>query len=103
MALTRFPPLTRALTRRAGSSMVVVTEYRFDAARWRAAAGEGPKVTAVEVGTAGHDWSPLPIAPGPLQLDPEGPPGRPPDHVRARPRAAFLKRDSPSLEFAACS
>jgi hypothetical protein len=74
-ALTRFPPLTRALTRRAGSSMVVVTEYRFDAAQWRAAAGEGPRVTAVEVGTASHAWSPLPIAPGPLLLDPEGPPG----------------------------
>lgn len=75
MALTRFPPLTRALTRRAGSSMVVVTEYRFDAALWRAAAGDGPRVTAVEVGTAGHDWSEVPIGPGPLVLDPEGPPG----------------------------
>ena len=74
-ALTRFPPLTRALTRRAGSSMVVLTEYRFDAALWRAAAGAGPKVTAVEVGTAGHDWSEVPVARGPLVLDPEGPPG----------------------------
>ena len=75
LAIARIPPVMRALTRRAGSSMVVLTEYRFDAAHWRAAAGPGPTVTTVEVGTAGHDWSGVPIAPGPLVLDPEGPPG----------------------------
>jgi hypothetical protein len=75
LAIARVPPVARALTRRAGSSMVVVTEYRFDAARWRAGAGPAPTVTAVEVGTAGHDWSQLTLAPGPLVLDPEGPPG----------------------------
>ena len=73
--LIRLPPFKKPLTTRAGSSMVALTEYRFDAARWRAAAGPGPTVVTVEVGTAGHDWSSVPIAPGPLVLDPDGPPG----------------------------
>jgi hypothetical protein len=32
-------------------------------------------VTTVEVGTGGHDWSEVPLAPGPLVLDPAGPAG----------------------------
>jgi hypothetical protein len=71
----RVPFIARAATRRSGSSMVVVTEYDFDADAWRAAAGEGPDVYSVEVGTAGHDWSALPIEPGPLVLRRDGPPG----------------------------
>ncbi len=74
--LVRFPPLAKRLKRRAGGSMVVLTEYRFDARAWRAAVGDGPEVLRVVVGTGGKDWSTLPLAPGsPLELDPEGPPG----------------------------
>jgi hypothetical protein len=74
-ALVRIPPVARASRRRAASSMVVVTEYRFDPRPWRAAVGAGPTAVEVEVGTGGLDWSGLDIAPGPLRLDPEGPPG----------------------------
>jgi hypothetical protein len=73
--LGRIPAIARAATRRAGSSMVVVTEYVFDADQWRGQAGEGPDVYSVEVGTGGHDWSRLPLEPGPLLLHPDGPPG----------------------------
>jgi hypothetical protein len=73
--LGRIPAIARAATRKSGSSMVVVTEYDFDADAWRAAAGEGPDVFSVEVGTGGHDWSALPIEPGPLLLHRDGPPG----------------------------
>ena len=70
------PGLARAATRNAGGSMVVVTEYDFDAAAWRSAAGHGPDVLVVEVGTGGLDWSRLPLEPGsPLTLRSEGPPG----------------------------
>lgn len=55
--------------------MVVVTEYGFDAAAWRAKAGHGPDVYSVEVGTGGHDWTSFPLEPGPLQLHADGPPG----------------------------
>ena len=55
--------------------MVVMTEYGFDAAAWRAAAGHGPDVYSVEVGTGGNDWTRLPLEPGPLQLQADGPPG----------------------------
>jgi hypothetical protein len=72
----RVPALARAATRNAGGSMVVVTEYAFDADAWRAAAGQGPEVVAVEVGTGGHDWAKLPLAPGsPLRVQDDGPPG----------------------------
>jgi hypothetical protein len=70
--LTKVPAIARAATKNAGSSMVVVTEYRFDQEAWRAAAGEGPDVLSVEVGTGGHDWSALPIEPGPLFLHKDG-------------------------------
>jgi hypothetical protein len=73
--LGRIPAVARAATRKAGASMVVVTEYDFDADAWRAEAGEGPDVFSVEVGTGGHDWSALPIEPGPLLLHRDGPPG----------------------------
>jgi hypothetical protein len=66
--MAKIPAVAKAATRKAGSSMVVVTEYDFDATAWRAAAGAGPQVLAVEVGTGGGDWSALPLAPGPLQL-----------------------------------
>ena len=55
--------------------MIVVTEYEFDAEAWRATVGDGPDVFSVEVGTGGNDWSRLPLEPGPLLLDPDGPPG----------------------------
>jgi hypothetical protein len=62
--LSRIPAVARAATRRAGGSMVVVTEYAFDVAAWRASAGIGPRVLAVELGTGGHGaaWDRLPLA-----------------------------------------
>jgi len=74
-ALGRVPAIAKAATRKPGASMVVVTEYAFDAGAWRAAVGPGPDVYSVELGTAGHDWSRVPIEPGPLLLRPDGPPG----------------------------
>ncbi len=74
-ALARIPAIARAATKRPGRSMVVLTEYGFDPEAWRAGAGDGPDVFSVEVGTGGNDWSRLPLEPGPLQLDSEGPPG----------------------------
>ena len=73
--LARIPAVAKAATRKAGGSMVVVTDYEFDADAWRAKAGEGPDVYAVEVGTGGHDWSRFPLEPGPLQLHHNGPAG----------------------------
>ncbi len=55
--------------------MVVVTEYEFDAEKWRAAVGHGPGVLAVEVGTGDFSWTGLSIGPGPLVLDATGPIG----------------------------
>jgi hypothetical protein len=72
---TRIPALAKAATRKAGGSMVVVTEYGFDAAAWRAAAGAGREVVAVDVGTGGHDWSRLPLGGSPLRLHADGPAG----------------------------
>jgi hypothetical protein len=74
-AMTKVPALAKAATRKAGGSMVVVTDYEFDAAAWRAAAGHGPEVIAVEVGTRGNDWSRFPLEPGPLELRADGPAG----------------------------
>ncbi|WP_028067740.1 VOC family protein [Solirubrobacter soli] len=70
--LTRVPPLAKAATRNAGRTMAVVTEYEFDADAWRTAAGHGPEPLAIEVGTAGYDWSKLPLAPSPLELRANG-------------------------------
>jgi hypothetical protein len=60
----RIGPVARAVTRRPGGSMVVLTEYGFDVGAWRAAAGEGPAVLSVEVGIdAGQRaaWAALPL------------------------------------------
>jgi hypothetical protein len=70
--MTRIPVVAKAATRKPGRSMVVVTEYDFDAASRRAAAGHGPDVLAVEIGTGGCDWSRLPLEPGPLELRASG-------------------------------
>jgi hypothetical protein len=73
--MTKIPVVAKAATRKPGRSMVVVTEYAFDAPAWRAAAGHGPEVLAVEVGTGGCDWSDLPLSPSPLELRASGPSG----------------------------
>jgi hypothetical protein len=73
--LTKIPAIAKAATRKAGGSMVVVTEYGFDAAAWRAKAAHGPDVYSVEVGTGGRDWARVPLQAGPLQLQLDGPPG----------------------------
>lgn len=76
--LSRIPAVARAATRRAGSSMVVLTEYDFDVEAWRSSVDAGPAVVGVEIGTAGHRaaWERLPLANGlRLDLDDEGPAG----------------------------
>ena len=62
--LAKIPAVAKAATRDAGGSMVVLTEYEFDAAAWRAGAGSGPEVLEVHVNTGGHltDWQRVPIA-----------------------------------------
>jgi hypothetical protein len=77
-ALARIPAVARAATRNAGGSMVVVTEYEFDAAAWRAKAGGGPEVLEVHVNTDGHltDWQRVPLAEDMLlRFGDDGPPG----------------------------
>jgi hypothetical protein len=77
-AMMRIPALARAATRRAGASMVVVTEYGFDVDAVRASAGKGPSVVEVHLGTAGRGeaWGRLPVCRGPqLHLDDAGPSG----------------------------
>jgi hypothetical protein len=73
--LIKVPAIGKAATRNAGGSMVVVTEYGFDAAAWRAKAGHGPDVYSVEVGTGGREWTGLELEAGPLQLQLDGPTG----------------------------
>ena len=62
--LGRIPAVARAATRKAGGSMVVVTDYEFDVAAWRAGAGAGPEALEVHVNTGGHltDWQRVPLA-----------------------------------------
>jgi hypothetical protein len=75
--LGRIPAVARAATRAAGSSMVVVTEYGFDAAAHRASCPAGPELLEVRVNTGDRlaAWSRLPLAPSsPLRLDAAGPP-----------------------------
>ena len=62
--LSKVPAVAKAATRDAGGSMVVVTEYEFDAAAWRAGAGAGPRVLEVHVNTDAHltDWQRVPLA-----------------------------------------
>ena len=74
-ALARVPPVARAATRRAGSSMVVVTEYAFDVHAWRSSVDSGPRVVAVHLGIAGHRraWEQMPLAGDvPLHLEDDG-------------------------------
>jgi hypothetical protein len=61
--LGRVPVLARAGMNDAGDSMVVLTEYGFDVAAWRATVRDGPGVAAVELGAAGHReaWARLPL------------------------------------------
>ncbi len=76
--LGRIPAVAKAATRDPGDSMVVVTEYEFDAAAWRAQAGDGPAALEVHLGTAEHlgDWQRVPIADdAPLRLHADGPAG----------------------------
>jgi hypothetical protein len=76
--LARIPPVARAATRKAGGSMVVVTEYDFDAGAWRAQAGAGPAVLEVHVSTDGHltDWQRVPLEEDMvLRLGDDGPAG----------------------------
>jgi hypothetical protein len=63
-ALAKVPAVAKAATRDAGGSMVVVTDYEFDAAAWRSGAGRGPEVLEVHVNTGGHltDWQRVPLA-----------------------------------------
>ncbi|HEY3186437.1 MAG TPA: hypothetical protein VGJ70_03110 [Solirubrobacteraceae bacterium] len=77
-ALARVPLVAWAASRRAGDSMVVVTEYGFDVASVRAAVGPGPEVVAVHVGTGGSRpaWGRLPLAGDlALHLHDDGPVG----------------------------
>ena len=62
--LSKVPVVAKAATRDAGASMVVVTDYEFDAAAWRAGAGAGPDVLEVHVNTDTHltDWQRVPLA-----------------------------------------
>jgi hypothetical protein len=73
--MLRIPAVARAAMRRAGGSMVVLTEYGFDVAAWRAGVPAGPRVLAVELGTGGHRaaWERLPLDGAvPLELDDAG-------------------------------
>jgi hypothetical protein len=62
--LSKVPAVAKVATRDAGASMVVVTDYEFDAAAWRAGAGAGPEVLEVHVNTDTHltDWQRVPLA-----------------------------------------
>jgi hypothetical protein len=62
--LSKVPAVAKAATRDAGGSMVVLTDYEFDAAQWRAGAGSGPEVLEVHVNTDTHltDWQRVPLA-----------------------------------------
>ena len=62
--LSKVPAVAKVATRDAGGSMVVVTDYEFDAAAWRAGAGSGPDVLEVHVNTDAHltDWQRVPLA-----------------------------------------
>jgi hypothetical protein len=76
-AMAGIPAIARAVTRRAGHSMVVLTAYDFDVAAWRASVDAGPAVTEVHLGTGGYlgPWERLGLNESVrLHLD-EGPPG----------------------------
>ncbi len=74
----KIPGAAKLATKDPGGSMVVVTEYGFDAAAWRAKAGAGPATLEVHLGVAEHlgDWQRLPLDPeSPLRLKADGPVG----------------------------
>jgi hypothetical protein len=77
--LARIGPVAAAASRNAGRSMVVVTEYGFDAEGWRRRAGEGPATVRVDVAGAHPDaWRRLGPLAGPevALIDAgDGPPG----------------------------
>ena len=76
--LGRIPVLARAGVNEAGDSMVVLTEYGFDVAAWRATAEGGPAVAGVELGAAGDRaaWERLPLGDEvPVTVRDDGPPG----------------------------
>ena len=89
--MTRIPESPRPRPARPGSSMVVVTEYEFDAAAWRAAAGHGPDVLAVEVGTGGCDWSSS-RSPRAARAARQRPDRHHPRHLRGRRRPVQPRR-----------
>ncbi len=62
--LSKVPAVAKVAMRDAGGSMVVVTDYEFDAAAWRAGAGSGPDVLEIHVNTDAHltDWQRVPLA-----------------------------------------
>ena len=73
--LGRIPAVARAATRKAGASMVVVTEYGFDAEAYRASCPAGPELLEVRVNTGDRleAWSRLPLArSSSLRLDDAG-------------------------------
>jgi|tagenome__1003787_1003787.scaffolds.fasta_scaffold20736013_2 hypothetical protein len=75
--LARIPAVARAATRTAGASMVVVTEYGFDAGAYRASSPVGPELLEVRVNTGDRldAWSRLPLARSSLlRLDTAGSP-----------------------------
>lgn len=69
-ALGTIPAVARAATRVSGASMVVVTEYGFDADAHRASCPAGPELLHVRVNTANYldAWSRLPLMPFPSLL-----------------------------------
>ena len=74
----RLPAVARAATRRAGRSMIVITEYDFDVEAWRTTAHHGPSVVEVEIGVgdALAQWAAVGPVDGPrLLLDAAGPKG----------------------------
>jgi hypothetical protein len=77
-ALNRVPALARAATRRAGGSMVVLTQYGFDAEALRAEHPRGPEVLEVHVGAGDHaiDWARFPLSqPSSLRIHGDEPTG----------------------------
>ena len=80
----------------AGDSMVVLTEYDFDADAWRATAKGGPEVAGVELGTAGtaQAWERLPLDDGvPVTVRRRRPRGRPARHLAGARRKPFTLGD----------
>jgi hypothetical protein len=74
--LGRIPVLARAGVNESGDSMVVLTEYGFDVAAWRATAGGGPAVAGVELGGDRGAWERLPLDDDvPVTVRDDGPSG----------------------------